>query len=68
MLFVKLHNRLLRPRLFQLFNGCPKAPNRPLTDTFNQLDRSLEGFIKGVKITSARNLICALEFFIRESS
>jgi len=59
MLYVKLHNRLLRPALSQLFGGCPKAPNRPLTNAFNQLDRALEAFIQGGKITSAKNLICA---------
>jgi hypothetical protein len=59
MLFVKRHNRLLRPGLSQLFDGCPKAPNRPLANAFNQLDRALEDFIQGAKITSAKNLIGA---------
>lgn len=59
MLFVKLNNRLLRPGLSQLFDGCPKAPNRPLANAFKQLDRALEDFIQGAKITSAKNLICA---------
>jgi DNA-binding PadR family transcriptional regulator len=59
MLFVKRHNRLLRPGLSQLFDGCPKAPNRPLANAFKQLDRALEDFIQGAKITSAKNLIGA---------
>ncbi|MBU1653688.1 MAG: hypothetical protein KJ558_02445, partial [Gammaproteobacteria bacterium] len=29
-LFVKLYDRILRPGLSQLFDGCPKAPNRPV--------------------------------------
>jgi len=28
-----------------MFDGCPKAPNRPLTNAINPVDRALEAFI-----------------------
>lgn len=49
-LFVKLQNRVLRPGLSQLFDGCPKASNRPVARAIKQLDRALEDLILEAKL------------------
>ena len=59
MLFVKLQNRILRPGLSQLFDGCPKAPNRPVTKAIKRLDQALEQLILEAKIAPVGNLTCA---------
>ncbi len=51
MLFVKLNNRLLRPGLSQLFDGCPQAPDRPMAKAIKELDRALEQLLAQAKIT-----------------
>ena len=50
--FTKLHARLIRPGLSQLFDGCPKAPNRPLTKAFRGLDSAFEHFIAEAKLAA----------------
>jgi predicted MarR family transcription regulator len=35
--FTKVHSRILRPGLPQLFDGCPKAPNRPIATAMSRL-------------------------------
>jgi hypothetical protein len=40
--FTKVHNRILRPGLSQLFDGCPKAPNRPIATAMRQLQQAFE--------------------------
>ena len=39
--FTKANARVIRPRLSQLFDGWPKAPNRPVATAMGHLDRSL---------------------------
>ena len=50
--FTKLHARLIRPGLSQLFDGCPKAPNRPLAKAFRGLDSAFEHFIAEAKLAA----------------
>jgi hypothetical protein len=52
MLFVKVHHRILRPGLSQLFDGCPKAPNRPLAAAIKHLDRSCEQLFAEAKLAA----------------
>ncbi len=59
MLFIKLQNHILRPGLSQLFDGCPKAPNRPVANAIKRLDQTLENLILEAKIASVGNLTCA---------
>jgi hypothetical protein len=40
--FTKVHHRLLRPGLSQLFDGSPKAPNRPIATALRQLQQAFE--------------------------
>jgi hypothetical protein len=54
MLFVKIHHRILRPGLSQLFDGCPKAPNRPVANAVKRLDQALENLLLEAKLTSAK--------------
>jgi hypothetical protein len=50
--FTKLHARLIRPGLSQLFDGCPKAPNRPLAKAIHGLDSAFEHFIAEAKLAA----------------
>lgn len=50
MLFIKLHNRILRPGLSQLFDGCPKAPNRTVAKAIKTLDQALDDLLSEAKI------------------
>ena len=43
--FTKLHARLIRPGLTQLFDGCPRRRNRPLAKAIHGLDSAFEHFI-----------------------
>ena len=54
LLFTKLQNRILRPGLSQLFDGCPKAPNRPVANAIKQLDRALEKLILEAKLAPVK--------------
>lgn len=40
--FTKLNARVIRPELSHLFDGCPKAPNRPITNALQQLNHAFE--------------------------
>jgi hypothetical protein len=54
--FTKLNARVIRPGLSQLFDGCPKAPNRPLAHAIRQFDRSCEQLFAEAKLdASAKN-------------
>jgi hypothetical protein len=50
--FSKLNARLLRPGLSQLFDGCPKAPNRPLADAAKRLDAAFDRLITEAKLAA----------------
>ena len=50
--FTKINARVIRPGLSQLFDGCPKAPHRPLAAAINQLDRSCEQLFAEAKIAA----------------
>ena len=40
--FAKVHARILRPGLSQLFDGCPRAPDRYVAKAIKLLDKSIE--------------------------
>ena len=50
--FTKLNARVLRPGLSQLFDGCPKAPNRPLAQAIQALDNAFEGLLAEAKLAA----------------
>ena len=56
--FTKLHARLIRPGLSQLFDGCPKAPNRPLAKAIHGLDSAFERFITEAKLAASAKKKC----------
>jgi hypothetical protein len=50
--FTKLNARVVRPGLSQLFDGCPKAPNRPLAAAAKRLDVAFDNFIAEAKLAA----------------
>jgi hypothetical protein len=50
--FTKVHSRILRPGLSQLFNACPKAPNRPIATPMAKLDQTLRALFNEAKLTT----------------
>jgi hypothetical protein len=50
--FTKLNARVIRPGLSQLFDGCPKAPNRPLAAAAKRLDVAFDNFIAEAKLAA----------------
>ncbi len=50
--FTKVNARVIRPGLSQLFDGCPKAPNRPLAAAIKQFDRSREQLFAEAKLAA----------------
>jgi hypothetical protein len=40
--FTKVHSRILRPGLSQLFDACPKAPSRPIATAMRRLHQAFE--------------------------
>jgi hypothetical protein len=48
--FTKVHSRILRPGLSQLFDGCPKAPNRPVATAMRRLDQALGDLFDQAKL------------------
>jgi hypothetical protein len=50
--FTKLNARVLRPGLSQLFDGCPKAPDRPLAKAIQTLDRAFESLLADAKLAA----------------
>ena len=50
LLFTKVHSRILRPGLSQLFDGCPKAPSRPIATAIDKLDQALEDLLAQAKL------------------
>jgi hypothetical protein len=52
MFFTKVNARVIRPGLSQLFDGCPKAPNRPLAAAIHQLDQACGRLIAEAKLAA----------------
>jgi hypothetical protein len=48
--FTKVHSRILRPGLSQLFDGCPKAPNRPVANAMRRLDQAFAALFQQAKL------------------
>ena len=48
--FTKIHSRIFRPGLSQLFDGCPKNPNRTITSAINKFDQAVEGLFQQAKL------------------
>ncbi|WP_300970678.1 hypothetical protein [Thiocapsa sp.] len=51
--FTKVHSRILRPGLSQLFDGCPKAPNRPIATAMGRLQQALADLFEQAKLVPA---------------
>ena len=52
--FTKIHSRIFRPGLSQLFNGCPKAPNRMITTAINKLDHAIASLFQQAKLAPCK--------------
>jgi hypothetical protein len=52
--FTKVHSRILRPGLSQLFDGCPKAPNRPIATAMAKLDQALGALFDQAKLAACK--------------
>jgi hypothetical protein len=50
--FTKVNARIIRPGLSQLFDGCPKAPNRPIASAMRQLDQACEQLFAEAKLAA----------------
>ena len=50
--FTKVHSRILRPGLSQLFDGCPKAPNRPIATAMAKLDLAFGTLFNAAKLAT----------------
>jgi hypothetical protein len=48
--FTKVHSRILRPGLSQLFDGCPKAPNRPIATAMGRLQQAFADLFAQAKL------------------
>jgi predicted MarR family transcription regulator len=48
--FTKVHARILRPGISQLFDGCPKSRNRPVATAMRKLDQALETLLHQAKL------------------
>lgn len=48
--FSKVNSRILRPGLSQLFDGCPKAPNRPIATAMSRLQQALADLFDQAKL------------------
>jgi hypothetical protein len=51
-----VHGRILRPGLSQLFDGCPKARNRPITAAMHKLDQALNALFDQAKLAPSKTL------------
>lgn len=49
--FTKIHSGIFRPGLSQLFDGCPKVPNRTITTAIGKLDLAIESLFQQAKLT-----------------
>ncbi|MFZ0790471.1 MAG: hypothetical protein WAM94_12720, partial [Chromatiaceae bacterium] len=48
--FTKVHSRILLPGLSQLFDGCPKATNRPVARAMRRLQQTLADLFHQAKL------------------
>ena len=48
--FTKVHSRILRPGLSQVFDGCPKAPNRPIATAMGRLQQAFADLFDEAKL------------------
>jgi hypothetical protein len=48
--FTKIHSHILRPGLSQLFDGCPKAPNRPVGAAMRHLHQAFDALFDQAKL------------------
>jgi hypothetical protein len=48
--FTKVHSRILRPGLSQLFDGCPKAPHRPIATAMGRLQQAFTDLFDQAKL------------------
>lgn len=48
--FTKVHSRILRPGLSQLFDGCPNASNRPVATAMRRLHQALADLFDQAKL------------------
>ena len=51
--FTKVHSRILRPGLSHVFDGCPKAPNRPIATAMGRLQQALSDLFEQAKLAPA---------------
>jgi hypothetical protein len=49
-----VHSRILRPGLSQLFDGCHKAPNRPIATAMNRLQQAFAELFDQAKLAPAQ--------------
>lgn len=47
--FTKVHSRIRRPGLSQLFDACPKAPNRPVANAMRRRDQAFAALFQQAK-------------------
>jgi len=52
--FTKVHSRILRPGLSQLFDGCPQAANRPIATAMGRLQQALADLFDQAKLAPAQ--------------
>ena len=52
--FTKVHSRILRPGLSQLFDGCPKAPNRPVATAMRRLGQAMDALFHQAKLEPSK--------------
>ena len=52
--FTKVHGRILRPGLSQLFDDCPKAHNRSITAAMHKLDQALNTLFDQATLTTCK--------------
>jgi hypothetical protein len=50
LLFTKMHSRILRPGLSQLFDGCPKAPKQAIAAAMQRLQQALADLFDQAKL------------------
>lgn len=48
----KVHQRILRPGLSQIMDGCPKSPRRPVASAMKQLDHAIDQMVSEAKIAA----------------
>nr|VFK17745.1 MAG: hypothetical protein BECKLFY1418C_GA0070996_103514 [Candidatus Kentron sp. LFY] len=48
--FTKIHSRIFRPGLSELWGGCPKSPNRAIANAMNKLDQAIGSLFQQAKL------------------